>query len=71
LNYISINTYDKLLDISKYSICFVKTGPKTGGTCFFIKLSIPSEQKPLYGLITNNHVLNSDYFKKNDSIKIN
>ncbi|KAG4083329.1 hypothetical protein H8356DRAFT_1357062 [Neocallimastix lanati (nom. inval.)] len=51
-------------------IISINLGPKSGGTGFFIKLSIPSEQKPLYGLITNNHVLNSDYFKNNDVVKI-
>jgi V8-like Glu-specific endopeptidase len=72
INYISMKTHDNLLNISKNSICYIeKEHGKGGGTGFFIKLSIPSEQKPLYGLITNNHVLNIDYFKNNNSIKIN
>ncbi|ORY49280.1 hypothetical protein LY90DRAFT_457116, partial [Neocallimastix californiae] len=69
-SYISIKIHEILLNISKKSICCINLGPKSGGTGFFIKLSIPSEQKPLYGLITNNHVLNSDYFKNNDVVKI-
>eukprot|EP00833_Pecoramyces_ruminatium_P001193 jgi/Orpsp1_1/1175225/evm.model.c7180000053078.1 len=40
------------------------------GTGFFIKLPIPSKNKPMYGLITCNHVLNSKQLISNFEFKI-
>ena len=84
--YISIATKDTLLDISKKSVFFIKfkktikriTKEKkiekiikwSGGTGFFIKLPIPSKERPMYGLMTNNHVLDSNYIKPGKSFII-
>jgi len=67
--YISIKAYDELLNISKKSICLIKAEVK-GGTGFLIKLFISSIKKTLYGLITNNHVISSDFIKNNRSFSI-
>jgi len=67
--YISIKVYNELLNISKKSVCLIKTKIK-GGTGFLIKLSISSMEKTIYGLITNNHVINSNFIKNNKSFSI-
>lgn len=76
-DYISIKTNEKLLNVSKKSICLIETEHKTNnknekeiGTGFLIKLSFPSIKKPFYGIITNNHVLDSDFIKNNKKFKI-
>ncbi|KAL6592523.1 hypothetical protein U3516DRAFT_189779 [Neocallimastix sp. 'constans'] len=74
-SYISIGTNEKLLNVSKKSICRIEilneeTNKHEIGTGFFIKLLIPSEKTPLYGLMTNNHVVNADFIEKNKSLKI-
>jgi len=53
----------------KTSICFIEINDG-GGTGFFIKFPIPSKEKPMYGLMTNNHVLNSDSVKPGNSFSI-
>jgi len=67
--YLSIKTNENLLNISKKSICRIKIGNDIG-TGFLIKLLIPSIKKPLYGLMTNNHVINSSIIKNNKYFKI-
>jgi len=67
--YLSIKTYDRFLNISKKSVCLIKAN-EIKGTGFLIKLSISSKEKPLYGLITNNHVLDSIFIKYNKSFNI-
>jgi len=37
---------------------------------FFIKLPIPSEKKVLYGIMTNNHVIDSNFIENNEYFKI-
>jgi len=68
-SYVSIKTYNKFLNTSKKSVCLIKANGKAG-TGFLIKLSISSKEKPLYGLITNNHVLDSKFIKYNKSFNI-
>lgn len=60
---------ENFLRIGNYSICNIECN-KTFGTGFFVKLSIPSKNEPMYGLITNNHVLNSRYLHSNFTFKI-
>ena len=67
--YIPIKTYNKLLNISKKSVCFIKA-KNSAGTGFLIKLLIPSIKQTIYGLITNNHVIHSDFIKNNKSFSI-
>jgi len=54
----------------KGSICFIKKNNIGLGTGVFIKLPIPSKEKPMYGLMTNNHVLDSDSIKPGYSFSI-
>ena len=67
--FISIKTNEKLLKISNKSVFLIKVGENCG-TGFLVKLILPSETEPLYGLITNNHVIDSDFIKNNSSFKI-
>lgn len=59
----------KLIEVAKKSTCLIKIGNRNG-TGFFVRFNIPSEEKPMLGLITNNHVLNSSCLKSNKSFKI-
>jgi len=68
--YFSIKTHENLLNVSKKSICLIEEEINSYGTGFLIKLLIPSVKKPLYGIITNNHVLDSDFFNNNKTLKI-
>jgi len=69
MRYISIKTTENLLNVSKKSICCIGAVIK-GGTGFLVKLSIASEKNVLFGLMTNNHVINADYIKCNENFKI-
>lgn len=40
------------------------------GTGFLVKLFIPSKDTSLYGLVTNNHVLNSEFLQNNTPFNI-
>lgn len=57
--YLSLTSKDKLSELMKTSICSIEYNHAIG-TGFFVKLPIPSKEKPLYGLMTNNHVLDAD-----------
>jgi len=66
---------DKLYEIANKSICLIKISNNNNneiisGTGFFLKLPIFSNEEPLYGLITNNHVLNSERLHTIKSFKI-
>jgi len=52
------------------SICLIEINIPIG-TGFFVKLNIPSKEKPMYGLMTNNHVLDSESIKPGKSFFIN
>jgi hypothetical protein len=67
--YLSLTSKDKLSQLMKTSIGFI-TFNNTGGTGIFVKLPIPSKEKPLYGLLTNNHVLDADCLKPGNSFTI-
>jgi len=75
-SYYSIETNENLLDVLKKSICLIEKkikkeiGKKNIGTGFLIKLLIPSAKRPFYGIMTNNHVIDSDFIKNNNSFKI-
>ena len=53
----------------KGSICLIEINNNCG-TGFFIKLPIPSKETPMYGLMTNNHVLDSKCIKPGNSFSI-
>jgi ankyrin repeat protein len=52
-----------------YSMSLIQTN-EGFGTGFFIEIPIPSKKNPMYGLITNNHVLNKNHLKTGKSFKI-
>ena len=56
------------------SVCLIKVtcnnNKEMRGTGFLVKLLIPSKKKPLYGLITNDYVLTSEYLQSNSSIEV-
>jgi len=57
----------------KSSICLIKInngGGEVLGTGFFIKLPIPSKEKPMYGLMTNNHVLDFESIKPGNVVSV-
>jgi ankyrin repeat protein len=62
----------RLTYVMKASICIIKI-KNSSGTGFFVKLPIPSKERPICGLMTNNHVLNSKNIQpgKSFSIRIN
>ena len=64
---------DKLKETLK-SVCSIKVtcnnNKEMCGTGFLVKLIIPLKENALYGLMTTNHVLTSEYLKFNKSIKI-
>jgi hypothetical protein len=74
--YINLNEYIPiaikydLTNLMKTSICFIKLNNNNCGTGFFVKFPLPSKEKPMYGLMTNNHVLNSDSIKPGESFSI-
>jgi len=65
--YLPIILKESLTEVTKASICFIT---KNRGTGFFIKLPIPSKERPMYGLMTNNHVLDSKCIKLGNSFSI-
>jgi len=62
------------MTIANYSICQIEYEINEDevllGTSFLIKLSIPSEEIPMFGLLTNNHVIDSNHLKPNFEFKI-
>ena len=53
----------------KYSTCFIEIN-NGGGSGFFVELPIPSEENPMSGLMTNNHVLDSKCIQPGNTISI-
>jgi len=64
---------NKLTEIADKSVCLIKVidnnVPKSG-TGFLVKLPIPSKEEPLYGLITNNHLLVAECLQPDKSFEI-
>jgi len=58
-----------IIDNLKCSICSIEID-KYSGTGFFIEIPIPSEENPMRGLMTNNHVLNENHLKLGESFEI-
>ena len=52
------------------SVCKIYINENERGTGFLCKIPFPDEFKLLPVLITNNHVINEEYFQKNKIIKI-
>ncbi|KAL6602109.1 trypsin-like cysteine/serine peptidase domain-containing protein [Neocallimastix sp. 'constans'] len=53
-----------------HSICKIKVRKSIIGTGFFIAIPIPNKEKPLRGLMTNNHILNESQLESNKSFNI-
>ncbi|ORY84549.1 ankyrin [Neocallimastix californiae] len=64
--------YIEFYKILSQSICKITTDTSIGciGTGFFIEIPIPSENYPMRGLMTNNHVLNENNLKTGNSFII-
>ena len=62
----SIKETDKILNQMKKSVCKICLKGKKKGTGFFC--NIPYLGQNLKVLITNNHVINEDYYKSNKEI---
>ncbi|KAG4098415.1 ankyrin [Neocallimastix lanati (nom. inval.)] len=62
-------SFNKFFDKINQSICKIKTD-KDVGTGFFIEIPVPSKEKSMYGIMTDNHVLNESVFKTNKTFKI-
>ena len=62
----SIKTTENILEQMKRSVCKIYNG-REKGTGFFCKIHNNNQEKDIKVLITNNHVLDKDYFKKKKS----
>ena len=51
------------------SVCKIYINKNECGTGFLCKIPFPDEFRLLPVLITNNHVINEEYFKKNKQLK--
>ena len=65
---LTIEGTETIIKQMKNTICQIIKG-NTKGTGFFCKVKNPKDNQLITLLITNNHVLNNDYFKKSKSIK--
>ena len=52
------------------SVCKIYINEENCGTGFLCKIPFPDEFTLLPALITNNHVINEEYFQNNEIIKI-
>ena len=65
---LTIEGTETIIKQMKNTICQIIKG-NTKGTGFFCKVKNPKDNQLITLLITNNHVLNNDYFKKSKTIK--
>ena len=65
---LTIEGTETIIHQMKNSICQIIKG-NTKGTGFFCKVNNPKDNKLITLLITNNHILDNEYFKKSKSIK--
>jgi len=56
--------------LQKKSICLIEDEFANTATGFLVKLPLPSEENPMFGLLTNNHVLNSKSLRPTKSFDI-
>jgi len=65
---------EKIKKILFKSVCSIKVtcnnNKEMCGTGFLVKLIIPSKENPLYGLITDDYVLTSEYLQSNSSFEV-
>jgi hypothetical protein len=59
----------KIFENMKKSICYISR-KNFHGTGFFIEIPIPSKEKPMRGLMTNNHILNEKSLKSGKTFNI-
>jgi len=62
---IPLKLFPKLLEIAEKSICIVNNQFNEVGTGFLVKLILRNKEKPIFGLITNNHILDDFSLKNN------
>ena len=67
---VSIEKTNKRIQQLKNTICKIYTNEGGKGTGFFVKIKYNDSNKFLPVLITNNHVLNENNIKPNQTIKI-
>ena len=65
--YISISCIETILNQMRNSICKIRIN-QTNGTGFFCK--IPYENNTMNVLMTNYHVLDEEYYNKNDELNL-
>ena len=70
VGYLSIMAKEGITNLMKSTICLIEIDEPLG-TGTFIKLPIPSKEKPMYGLMTNNHVLETKHIKPGNSFIVN
>ena len=70
IEYVSIDGTKKILLQMKYYICKIIKKDGTFGTGFFCNIPSPEKKELLPVIITNNHVLNKDDIKNQNSIEI-
>ena len=66
-DYVTISGTQTILNQMKNSICKIKIN-NTNGTGFFCKIHY--ENKIMYVLMTNYHILDEKYYNQNDSLNL-
>ena len=69
-NPITYESIKKLKKQMKYGICKIIKNENERGTGFFCEIPFPDRKNILNVLITNNHIIDEEYIKKNKSIKL-
>ena len=67
---ISINGTEKILNQMRKSVCKIHKEDGTKGTGFFCRIEYPNQNKYLYLLMTNNHILEEKDIKNDNNIII-
>jgi len=69
----NLRPFNTLINNINRSICKIEVNKDnriSHGTAFFVQIQIPSKKYPLYGLITNNHVLDEESLTPGKTIDI-
>ena len=69
-NPITYESIKKMKKQMKYGICKIIKNENERGTGFFCEIPFPDRKNILNVLITNNHIIDEEYIKKNKSIKL-
>eukprot|EP00833_Pecoramyces_ruminatium_P010324 jgi/Orpsp1_1/1184356/evm.model.c7180000089213.1 len=66
-----IMNFDSYFEKLKRSVCLIeKKDNGNRGTGFLVEMSIPFKKKSVFGLMTNNHVLDEEIYQPNFSFKL-